>query len=139
MPRHPVSFYVRRNLVSSKDKGKFHHTTGHEDPEGECRYSSTLSFSSALCGGGLVVKTTPRPLYPQERPGTHCIGGWVGPRAGLEGCEKSRLIGIRSQDRPARIESLYRLSYRGPLLVRGEGRNHYCTLITIRGGAAFMT
>jgi hypothetical protein len=30
------------------------------------------------------------PLYPQERPGTHCIGGWVGPMAGLDGCGKSR-------------------------------------------------
>ena len=28
---------------------------------------------------------------PPERPGTHCIGGWVGPRAGLDGCGKSRL------------------------------------------------
>jgi hypothetical protein len=25
-----------------------------------------------------------------KRPGTQCIGGWVGPRAGLDGCEKSR-------------------------------------------------
>ena len=24
---------------------------------------------------GWVVNSTPRPLYPQERPGTHCIGG----------------------------------------------------------------
>ena len=30
-------------------------------------------------------------LYPQERPGTHCIGGWVGPRAGLDWCGKSCL------------------------------------------------
>jgi len=28
--------------------------------------------------------------YPRERPGTHCIGGWVGPRASLDGCGKSR-------------------------------------------------
>jgi hypothetical protein len=27
---------------------------------------------------------------PREIPGTHCIGGWVGPRAGLDLCEKSR-------------------------------------------------
>jgi hypothetical protein len=27
---------------------------------------------------------------PQERPGTHCTGGWLGPRAGLDGCGKSR-------------------------------------------------
>jgi len=24
-----------------------------------------------------------------KRPGTHCQGGWVDPRAGLDGCEKS--------------------------------------------------
>jgi len=30
-----------------------------------------------------VVNATPRPLYPRERPSTHCIGGWVGPKAGL--------------------------------------------------------
>ena len=27
---------------------------------------------------GWVVSSTPRPLYPRERPGTHCTGGWVG-------------------------------------------------------------
>jgi hypothetical protein len=32
----------------------------------------------------------PAALPPGKRPGTHCIGGWVGPRAGLDGCEKSR-------------------------------------------------
>ena len=37
-----------------------------------------------------VVNATPRPLYPRERPGTHCTGGWVGPRDGLDGCGKSR-------------------------------------------------
>jgi hypothetical protein len=37
-----------------------------------------------------VVSTTPRLLYPRERPGIHCTGGWVGPRAGLDVCEKSR-------------------------------------------------
>ena len=54
-------------------------------------YSSTLSLTSALDGGGWVVCATPRPLYPRERTGTHCKGGWVGPRAGLEGYGKSRL------------------------------------------------
>jgi hypothetical protein len=37
-----------------------------------------------------VVSTTPRPLYPRERPGTQYTGGWVGLRAGLDVCEKSR-------------------------------------------------
>jgi hypothetical protein len=39
---------------------------------------------------GWVVSTTPRPLYPRERPGTHYTGDWVGPMAGLDVCEKSR-------------------------------------------------
>ena len=35
-----------------------------------------------------VVSNTPRPIYPRERPGTHCTGGWVRPRAGLDGMQK---------------------------------------------------
>jgi hypothetical protein len=34
----------------------------------------------------------------------------MGPRAGLDVCEKSRPTGIRSPDRPTRSQSLYRLS-----------------------------
>ena len=30
----------------------------------------------------------PDALYPRETPGTHCTGGWVGPRAGLDRCRK---------------------------------------------------
>jgi len=40
---------------------------------------------------GRVVNATPRPLYSQERAGTPCIGGWMGPGAGLDQCGKSRL------------------------------------------------
>jgi hypothetical protein len=32
----------------------------------------------------------PAVLPPRNRPGTNCIGGWIGPRAGLDSCEKSR-------------------------------------------------
>ena len=35
-----------------------------------------------------VVNDTPWLLYTRERSGTHCKGGWVGPRAGLDGCGK---------------------------------------------------
>ena len=40
----------------------------------------------------------PAALYSRERPGTHCTGGWVGPRAGLDMCGKSPPTGIRSPD-----------------------------------------
>jgi len=33
---------------------------------------------------------SPAALYPWERPGTHCTGGWMKPRAGLDRCRKSR-------------------------------------------------
>ena len=39
---------------------------------------------------GVGSQRHPRPLYPRERTGTHCIRGWVGPRARLDGCGKSR-------------------------------------------------
>jgi hypothetical protein len=49
-----------------------------------------LSFHDLGTRRGWVVSTTPRPLYLRNKPGTHCTGSWVGPRAGLDGCEKSR-------------------------------------------------
>jgi len=49
-----------------------------------------IAYSSFNFGArwGWVVNATPRPLYRRERSCTHCIEGWVGPRAGLDGCEK---------------------------------------------------
>jgi len=32
----------------------------------------------------------PAALPPVERPGTHCVGKWVGPRIGPDACGKSR-------------------------------------------------
>ena len=49
----------------------------------------------------------PAALYPRERHGTRCTGGWMDTRAGLYG-----LYGFRSPDLPSRSQSLYRLSYR---------------------------
>jgi len=54
-----------------------------------------------------VVNATSRPLYPRERPATHCQEGWLGLRAST---------GIRSPDRPARSESLYWLNYPAPVI-----------------------
>jgi hypothetical protein len=67
----------------SKGKGKVHPITGHERSEGEQRYSSTLSLTSALHGGGWSMphpncftprKETWHPLYrrlggPQSQSG----------------------------------------------------------------------
>jgi hypothetical protein len=42
----------------------------------------------------------------------------VGPKAGVEVCEKSRPHRDSIPDHPARSQSLYRLSYPGPLAIR---------------------
>jgi hypothetical protein len=55
----------------------------------------------------------PAPL-PPERTGTHLQeAGWA-PGPVWAGAENLASTGIRSPDRPARSESLYRLSYPGP-------------------------
>jgi hypothetical protein len=73
------------------DTGKdIHPKTGHEDPEGEYRYSTSLSLTSALDGVG-GQRHAPAALPTGKRPGTHCTEDWVGPRAGQDKCGKSRL------------------------------------------------
>ena len=43
-----------------------------------------------------VGESAPSPgsLYSRERPGTHCTGGWVGPRTGLDGRKISSSLGF---------------------------------------------
>jgi len=74
--------------VSTNRVGKVH-VKGHENPEWGWSYSSTLSLTSALDGVGGQSHVSVA-LTPGKRPDTHCTGDWVGPRADLEGCGKSR-------------------------------------------------
>jgi hypothetical protein len=62
-----VSDGISGLYFSYKGKGKFHPRRGHEDSEGEYRYSSTLSLTSAVNGAGW---STPRPgrFTPGEYP-----------------------------------------------------------------------
>ena len=60
--------------------------TGHEGRKGEQGFSCTLYLTTALDGGGWLM---PGASVPSGKtPGTHCVGGWVGPRVGLNGCGK---------------------------------------------------
>ena len=61
----------------------------HEGTQEVWRYSTTLSVSCLVPVSCL--------FYPQEKPGTHCTGGWVSPRASLDGCGKSRLQDFKPQ------------------------------------------
>jgi hypothetical protein len=57
----------------------------YEGTEGERMYSSYSFMTSALEGDEGSVSWPGHILPPEERtPSTHCTGGWVGPRAGLD-------------------------------------------------------
>jgi hypothetical protein len=61
---------------------------------------------------GWVVSITPRPRFtPGERtPGTHCTGGWVGPRAGLDTEAIGKILCPRRGSNPDRpvVQSVVR-------------------------------
>ena len=61
------------------------------------------------------MNATPRPIYPRTRKPVPIVqeAGWArrSARTGVEDLDPS---GIRSPNRPARSESLYRLRYPGP-------------------------
>jgi hypothetical protein len=59
---------------------------------------------------------TPATLPPGRAPGTHWRGVWVGLKAGLDDVENRKSLTLpglelRPLRRPARSQSLYRLSY----------------------------
>ena len=56
-----------------RKKDKFHPRTGHEGPEGEWTYNSTLSLTLAVDGMG-GQSHAPAALPPGKRPGTHFVG-----------------------------------------------------------------
>jgi hypothetical protein len=59
--------------------------TRHEGAWGERRYSSYSFSTSALDGSEWSASRPGSAFTPGERtPGTHCTGGWVSPRAGLD-------------------------------------------------------
>jgi len=53
------------------------------------------SFLTPILGGGQRLTSTLRPLHLLKTPGTHLIGGWVGPRAGLDFLEKRKSLPLR--------------------------------------------
>jgi hypothetical protein len=79
---------------------------------GERRYSSYSFMTLALVGGEWSA-STPRPCFT---PGTHCTGGWLGPRAGLDREARGKILcPCRGSNlgHPVRSQTLYWLSYHG--------------------------
>jgi hypothetical protein len=79
---------------------------------------------------GWVVSVTPRPRFsPGERtPGTHCTGGWVSLRAGLDTEARGKIICLCRTSKPGRpvcSDTLYRQSWcsGGVWISRGRQKN----------------
>jgi len=59
--------------------------------------------------GVCVQRHTPAALPWDKRRAIYCVRGWVGPGPVWTGAENLAFTDIRSSDRPAHNESLYRL------------------------------
>jgi hypothetical protein len=80
-------------------------------------------FMTSALHGGEWSASSPSRFTPGERaPGTHWIGGWVGPRVGLDAMEKKKVCSCRepNPDSPVRSPSLYRLSYTNRSMYRWQ-------------------
>jgi hypothetical protein len=51
-----------------------------------------IFLTSALVGGEWSTSRPGRSTPEERAPGTHCIGGWVGPGAGLDDVEKKKFL-----------------------------------------------
>jgi hypothetical protein len=93
-----------------------------------------IFLTSALAGGEWSA-SRPGRFTPSERaPNNHWIGSWVDPRVTLDDVEKRKFFTLRGLKprplgRPARSQSLYRLSYPGSSL--------HCTDRNMMSGAEF--
>ena len=88
---------------------RIHPSTGHESPKG---YLCTLSLTSALEGSGWSAPRSRR-FTPLKTRFTvyRRLGGSQGRCGRVRKISPPPRTGIRSPDRPARSELLYRLSY----------------------------
>jgi hypothetical protein len=86
---------------------------------GEWMYSSTHSLTSAPDRCEWTASRPDRFTSRERTPGTHWIGGWVGPRTGLDAVVKRKIPSPHREWNPttpivpARSPALYRLSYHG--------------------------
>ena len=110
-----ITLVLPNRTLAMSPKSKVHLITGHGNQNWEYMYSCTPSLTSALdglrCQGHAPAALPPgKCRYTLYRRLDKPQG-----RSGLVR-KISPPTGIRSSESPARSKSLYRLSYRGPLL-----------------------
>jgi hypothetical protein len=69
-------------------------------------------LTSALVGGECSASRPCRFIPGKRAPGTHWVGGWVGPRAALDDVEKGKFLTLpglelRLLSPPARCQLIY--------------------------------
>jgi hypothetical protein len=100
-PRCSESVYCRIQVkVKVKLSLCFNWAPHHEGVWEEWRHSSTHSLTSALDGGEWSVSRPGRFIPSERAPGTHWIGGWVGPRAVLDAVVKRKIPSPRRESNP---------------------------------------
>jgi len=62
--------------------------TGHTAHRGS-RGIALHILDHGIREGMMGQRHAPAAIYPRERPGIYCTGGWVDPRTGLDRCKKS--------------------------------------------------
>ena len=82
----------------------------------------------------------PAALYPRERPGTHFTGGWVGPRAGLDGRKILSPPGFDPGPSSPLAQSLYPLSYRAHVALGTQHamRTRHIVICSLFDSAVFL-
>ena len=100
------SFEARNDEV-----GRFHTFYRPRRPLGRVEVQLYSIFRPRYQKGVRGQRHVPAAFYPRERPGTHCTGGWVDPRASLDGRKISSPPGFDPWPVQSRSQSLYRLSY----------------------------
>jgi hypothetical protein len=111
---------LQMHLGKSSLIGEVRARRGHEDAEGEYRYSYTLSITSALEGDG-YSRSLPGRFTPGKETRCRCVGVEGALEPVREGVENLVPTGIRYPDRSAGSKSLYRLLYKNSLITYSIG------------------
>jgi hypothetical protein len=90
-PCHDWFMFNKELKVKVKLSPFFNWAPRHEGVLGEWRYRSTHSLTSALDGGEWLASLPGRFTSSERAPGTHWIGGCVGPRAVLDAVVKRKI------------------------------------------------
>jgi hypothetical protein len=92
---------------------------------------SHVSLTSALVGGEWSASRPGLFTLGERAPSTHWIRGWAGPRIGPDYVKRRKFLPLpglelRPLGRPARSQSLYRLSYPGFMILNKRYLNVHC-------------